>query len=71
MILPAISTGFTDSVFLRSTLGVQAIGYYPLLTTPASVVEEGYHNRNERVHIDDLGAGVEYHVRLAHDVLGE
>jgi acetylornithine deacetylase/succinyl-diaminopimelate desuccinylase-like protein len=34
------------------------------------VLEAGYHNANERVHVDDLLLSMRFHVDLARRVLG-
>ncbi len=64
-LLPTLCTGFTDSVYLRQAFGSVAYGFSPLYSTPAEVAEAGYHNRDERVHVDDLLLGVQFH----HDVI--
>jgi len=69
IVVPTISTGFTDSVYLRRVLGVQALAYCPAMVTPAEVVAAGFHNRDERIHVDDLTLGVEYHEHIARAVL--
>jgi acetylornithine deacetylase/succinyl-diaminopimelate desuccinylase-like protein len=69
IVVPTISTGFTDSVYLRRVLGVQALAYCPAIVTPGDVVEAGFHNRNERIHVDDLALGVAYHEHIARAVL--
>ena len=38
--------------------------------TPYEVLEAGYHNANERVHVDDLLLSTRFHVDLARRVLG-
>jgi acetylornithine deacetylase/succinyl-diaminopimelate desuccinylase-like protein len=68
-VLPMICTGFTDSTHLRGAFGTAAYGYSPFLTTPAHVVESGFHNRDERVHVDDLAHSVAFHEFLAHRLL--
>lgn len=70
VLVPAMSTGFTDSVFLRRAFGTVAYGVNPYRSTPPGVVEEGIHNRDERVHVDDLLLGVEFHIDLARRMLG-
>ncbi|MEZ5114937.1 MAG: M20/M25/M40 family metallo-hydrolase [Candidatus Nanopelagicales bacterium] len=69
-LLPMVSPGFTDSAFLRDRLGVQAVGFSPTLVTPYDVVEAGIHNRDERIHVDDLAHSVDFHLHLARSVLG-
>ena len=48
------ASGFTDSVYLRREFGTVAFGFSPFVATPAGVIEDGYHNRDERVHVDDI-----------------
>jgi acetylornithine deacetylase/succinyl-diaminopimelate desuccinylase-like protein len=61
VLLPMIDTGFTDSVYLRKAAGTVAYGFNPIRTTPAEVVQSGYHNRDERIHVDDLALSVRFH----------
>jgi acetylornithine deacetylase/succinyl-diaminopimelate desuccinylase-like protein len=70
MLMPSLSTGFTDSVHLRRAFGTVAYGVSPYRATSPDVVEEGVHGRNERVHVDDLLRGVRFHVDVARRVLG-
>jgi acetylornithine deacetylase/succinyl-diaminopimelate desuccinylase-like protein len=69
-VLPVLCTGFTDSVYLRRDFGTVAYGFSPLRTTPPEVVEAGYHNRDERIHVDDLALSVEFHREVARRMLG-
>lgn len=69
-VLPSLGTGFTDSVYLRAAAGTAAYGFCPVRTTPAEVLEAGYHNADERIHVDDLLLGVRFHHWLAHRLLG-
>jgi acetylornithine deacetylase/succinyl-diaminopimelate desuccinylase-like protein len=69
-LLPLLCTGFTDSVYLRRAFGTTAFGFSPFRSTPPHVVESGYHNRDERIHIDDLALSVAFHRYVAHAVLG-
>ena len=70
LLLPVLGTGFTDSVYLRAACGTQAYGFSPYRHTPAEVVEAGYHNADERVHVDDLALSVRFHMDLARRLLG-
>jgi acetylornithine deacetylase/succinyl-diaminopimelate desuccinylase-like protein len=70
VLLPVLCTGFTDSVYLRREFGTSAFGYSPFSATPTPVVEEGFHNRDERVHIDDIALATEFHVLAARSLLG-
>ena len=69
-LVPMLSTGFTDSVYLRAAGASTAYGYSPFRSTTAEVLTAGFHNADERVHIDDLLLAVEFHVDLARRVLG-
>ncbi|GAA2153410.1 M20/M25/M40 family metallo-hydrolase [Nocardioides koreensis] len=68
--LPVISTGFTDSVYLRAAGTPTAYGFSPFRSTSAEVLTAGFHNADERVHIDDLLLAVTFHVDLARRLLG-
>jgi acetylornithine deacetylase/succinyl-diaminopimelate desuccinylase-like protein len=68
-VLPTLGTGFTDSVYLRAAAGTAAYGFSPFFTTPLEVMAAGYHNADERVHVDDLHASVRFHVHLATELL--
>ena len=68
-LLPSLGTGFTDSSFLRAAGCEAAYGFQPFFSTPLEVVESGYHNADERIHIDDLHASVRFHVHLAKALL--
>jgi acetylornithine deacetylase/succinyl-diaminopimelate desuccinylase-like protein len=54
-IAPAVSTGFTDSHFLRD-IGIASYGYIPSLRTEAQ--SAGVHGNNERIGIDAFKQGV-------------
>jgi acetylornithine deacetylase/succinyl-diaminopimelate desuccinylase-like protein len=69
-LLPTLCTGFTDSNFLRAAAGSHAYGFSPFRATPNDVLEAGYHNADERVHVDDLLLSTRFHVDLARRVLG-
>ena len=68
--LPTLCTGFTDSNYLRAAAGTAAYGFSPIRATPIEVLEAGYHNADERVHVDDLLLSARFHVDLARRVLG-
>lgn len=70
-LLPVLDTGFTDSVHLRAAGCTAAYGFSPAWHTPAEVVEAGYHNADERIHVDDLLASTRFHMDLAHRLLGD
>lgn len=68
-LLPMLCTGFTDSVYLRE-VGTEAYGFSPFRSTPAEVLAAGFHNADERIHVDDLLLSVEFHLDLARRLLG-
>jgi acetylornithine deacetylase/succinyl-diaminopimelate desuccinylase-like protein len=70
LLLPVLDTGFTDSVYLRAAGGAAAYGFNPAWRTPASVIEAGYHNADERIHVDDLLHSVTFHLDLVRRLLG-
>ena len=70
VLLPTVDTGFTDSVYLRAAAGTVAYGFNPIRTTPAEVVQAGYHNRDERIHVDDLALSVRFHEFAVRRLLG-
>jgi acetylornithine deacetylase/succinyl-diaminopimelate desuccinylase-like protein len=70
VLLPVVSTGFTDSHFLRHTFGTAAYGFWPSRHTPPEVLHAGAHNRDERIHRDDLGYAVRFHVELVREIAG-
>ena len=52
---PAISVGFTDSVFLRQK-GVHAYGLAPFLVTEDEI--QGMHGNDERISLENLARGL-------------
>jgi acetylornithine deacetylase/succinyl-diaminopimelate desuccinylase-like protein len=68
-VLPVLCAGFTDSNYLRAT-GTAAYGFSPFKTTPSEVLDAGYHNANERIHVDDLLLSTRFHLDLARRILG-
>ena len=71
LLLPVLCTGFTDSVHLRAAAGTAAYGFSPFRTTPAEVLAAGYHNADERVHVDDLRLSARFHVALVRRLLSQ
>ena len=68
-LLPVLGTGFTDSLYLREH-GATAYGFSPYRHTPSEVLDAGYHNADERVHVDDLVLSARFHADLARRMLG-
>jgi acetylornithine deacetylase/succinyl-diaminopimelate desuccinylase-like protein len=62
ILLPVVSAGFTDSHYLRLAFGTTAYGFWPCRYTPTEVIYAGAHNRDERIHIDDLGYAARFHI---------
>jgi acetylornithine deacetylase/succinyl-diaminopimelate desuccinylase-like protein len=69
-LLPVISPGFCDSHFMRERFGTTAYGFWPFRTTPMDVYHSGFHNRDERVHTDDLVYATRFHLFAARRLLG-
>lgn len=55
-VIPAVSTGFTDSHFFRD-IGITSYGYSPLVIPKHHIV--GVHGNNERIGIDTFEQGIE------------
>ncbi len=55
-VIPAVSTGFTDSHFFRD-IGITSYGYSPLVIRKDHLA--GVHGNNERIGIDTFERGVE------------
>jgi acetylornithine deacetylase/succinyl-diaminopimelate desuccinylase-like protein len=69
-VLPVLCPGFTDSSYLRAAGATAAYGFSPFRATPAEVLAAGYHNADERVHVDDIGLSARFHHALAVKLLG-
>lgn len=67
-LLPSMSTGFTDSHFMRESWGTVAYGFWPFRSTPGDVYGSGFHNRDERIHVDDLGYALEFHLEACRTI---
>jgi acetylornithine deacetylase/succinyl-diaminopimelate desuccinylase-like protein len=70
VLLPTLSTGFTDGHYLREAWGTTAYGFWPFRRTPIAVVDAGVHNRDERIHTEDLAYAVRFHLHAVHAMLG-
>ena len=40
----------------------------PIRATPTEVYEHGFHNADERLHIDDLAYAVRFHLEVAREI---
>jgi acetylornithine deacetylase/succinyl-diaminopimelate desuccinylase-like protein len=56
---PICGSGFTDSHYLRQSLGTCAYGFFPLQAMPAELAATLVHSADERIAIDDLELGVD------------
>ena len=56
-------------IFLRAAAGTPAYGFSPFRTTPTEVIEAGYHNADERVHVDDIALSSDFHTYAARSLL--
>jgi acetylornithine deacetylase/succinyl-diaminopimelate desuccinylase-like protein len=68
-LVPTISPGFCDSHFMRERFGTVAYGFWPMRYTPMDVYRDGIHNRDERIHADDLAYATRFHIYAAHRML--
>jgi acetylornithine deacetylase/succinyl-diaminopimelate desuccinylase-like protein len=67
-LLPMISTGFTDSHFMRERFDTIAYGMWPYKSTPLSVMDEGVHNVNERIMAEDLVYAIRFHLHVVRQI---
>ena len=70
MLVPSLSTGFTDAAYMRQAFGTVAYGFWPLRHTPLDVYEGGMHNKDERIHRDDLGLATAMQIDIVQRLLG-
>ena len=61
--MPGLSRLVGDPRLLRHWEGT------PFVTTPAHVIDAGYHNKDERVHVDDVALSADFHVHAARTLL--
>ena len=69
-LLPSVSTGFVDSYFMRRAWGTACYGFWPTRHTPLAVMQAGVHNRDERIHVDDVGYAARFLLHAARTVVG-
>jgi acetylornithine deacetylase/succinyl-diaminopimelate desuccinylase-like protein len=69
-LLPWVSTGFVDSYFMRSAWGTICHGFWPTRATPLEVMHAGVHNRDERIHVDDVAYATRFLLHAARAVVG-
>lgn len=56
---PILSSGFTDSHYLREEFGTVAYGFFPLRAMDVELAARLVHSANERIAVDDLELGVD------------
>jgi len=56
---PMCSAGFTDSHFLRTSVGTCAYGFFPLKAMELDAAAKLIHSADERIAVDDLELGVD------------
>jgi acetylornithine deacetylase/succinyl-diaminopimelate desuccinylase-like protein len=64
-IVPAVSTGFTDSHFFRDH-GIASYGYSPFLIPEED--ESGVHGNNERISIENMRTGTQMMVEIVNAI---
>ena len=62
---PIVCGGFTDSHYVRSTLGTTAYGFFPIRAMAPELVARLVHSADERIAVDDLELAVDLFRRLA------
>ena len=55
---PLVSSGFTDSHWLREAFGTVAYGFFPLKAMDGELAARLIHSADERIPVDDLELGV-------------
>ncbi|HET9286121.1 MAG TPA: M20/M25/M40 family metallo-hydrolase [Gaiella sp.] len=56
---PIVTAGFTDSHYVRSSLGATVYGFFPLRTMDTQLAARLVHSADERIAVDDLELGVD------------
>jgi len=67
---PVCGAGFTDSHYLRESLGTCAYGFFPLVAMSPELAARLIHSADERIAIDDLDLGVDLFRQLAMGIAG-
>ncbi len=67
-LLPTLSTGFIDAHFMRESFGAVAYGFWPSRHTPIDIYHQGVHNKDERIHVDDLVYATRFHLHAAESI---
>lgn len=61
-LVPLISTGFTDSHWVRQAHGTTAYGFAPVFSTDLSAYNDGIHGADECIDVDDLAEMTEFNL---------
>ena len=59
LLAPILSSGFTDSHYLREAFGTVAYGFFPLKAMDVELAARLVHSADERIAADDLSLGVD------------
>jgi len=65
-IVPAVSTGFTDSHFFRDR-GIASYGYAPFLIPESD--ESGVHGNNERISLENVRVGTQMMYEIVREMV--
>ena len=55
---------------MRRAWGTACYGFWPMRHTPPAVLQAGVHNRDERIHVDDVGYAARFLLHAARTVVG-
>jgi acetylornithine deacetylase/succinyl-diaminopimelate desuccinylase-like protein len=67
-LLPIVSTGFTDSHWVRGELGTIAYGFAPVFSTDPERYADAAHGADEAIAVTDLAEIAELHVRVLREL---
>ncbi len=68
LLLPIVSTGFSDSHWVRSEQGTVAYGFAPLLSTDAGAYGHAAHGADESIEVADLVEMAEFHLHVLREL---
>ena len=69
-LLPVISTGFTDSHWIREAHGTVAYGFAPVFATDIGAYLDGIHGADEALEVADLAEMAEFHLHAVRALSG-
>lgn len=67
---PVVCAGFTDSHYLRTSLGTTVYGFFPCRAMEPELAASLVHSADERIAVDDLELGVDLFRELATQLAG-